>query len=52
MHSNFFSPDAEEGLNPFDSKLAIRWPLDITEVSKKDNNYPMLDDAFNGIIIV
>ena len=52
MHSNFFSPDAEEGLNPVDPKIAIRWPLDVTEVSKKDNNYPMLDDSFKGITIV
>lgn len=50
MHSAPFSPDNEGAINPMDPKLNVRWPLKVTEISKKDKNHPMLDDAFLGVI--
>jgi len=51
MHSTPFSSDDEGALNAMDPKLAIKWPLQITEISKKDTNHPMLNEAFKGVII-
>ncbi len=48
FHSNFFNPDAEDGLNALDPDLAIQWPKSITEISDKDNNRPMLNDMPRG----
>lgn len=36
---------AEDGLNPFDPILAIRWPLTVTEVSDRDAQRALIDPA-------
>jgi dTDP-4-dehydrorhamnose 3,5-epimerase len=49
FHSVTYAPEAEAGVHPQDPKLAIRWPLDITEISAKDAGYCWLDDDFQGV---
>ncbi|MES2049025.1 MAG: dTDP-4-dehydrorhamnose 3,5-epimerase [Pseudomonadota bacterium] len=48
-HSQVYTPSSEMGLNAWDKKLNISWPMTITDVSEKDKNWPMLDDSFPGI---
>ena len=42
---------AEDGLNASDSRLAIRWPLPISELSSRDSALFMLDDNFSGVLL-
>ena len=49
LHTQNFAPDAASGLNPLDPKLAIRWPLPVTEMSEGDQTRPMLTADFEGI---
>ena len=43
VHSEFYRPDSEGVINAFDSKLDIAWPLDVTKISDRDRNSPLLD---------
>ena len=51
VHTEAYAPHAEGGIVPTDPRVAIRWPLPITELSDRDNNHPLLDGAFSGIVI-
>ena len=48
-HPVAYNKEAERGLNPSDVKLEIRWPMTITALSLKDQNYSFIDDKFVGI---
>nr|WP_244325776.1 dTDP-4-dehydrorhamnose 3,5-epimerase family protein [Shewanella aestuarii] len=50
-HSEIYAPDAEAGINILDPKLAIPWPVPITERSVRDQGFPLLDSQFSGVII-
>jgi len=49
LHSEFYSPEAEAALNVFDPKLAIDWPLEVTDISERDRNHPILDSHYEGV---
>lgn len=49
LHNSPYTRDAEEGLNVLDPRLAIAWPLGITELSERDRTHSMLTAAFTGI---
>jgi len=49
LHSASYSPQHEAALNPLDPRLAIAWPLAVTEISARDQAHPMLDSGFKGI---
>jgi len=49
-HSEAYTPAAEARLNPLDPKLAITWPLPVTELSVRDSQHPLLTAAFNGLL--
>ena len=49
FHSEFYSPDKEEGINYNDPVISIKWPLLISEVSKKDKEFKFLNNNFKGI---
>jgi len=40
---------AEAALNAQDPRLAIQWPIAITELSARDTNHPLIDPKFNGV---
>jgi dTDP-4-dehydrorhamnose 3,5-epimerase len=48
-HSAPYAPDFEAGLDAFDSRLAITWPLALTERSARDSSHAPLADNFEGI---
>ena len=51
LHSRAYTPGAEAGLNPKDSMISIRWPLDIAELSARDAQHPMLNHQFKGVTL-
>ena len=51
LHSNVYTPEAEDRLNPKGSALSITWPLPITELSARDAQHPMLDHQFKGVML-
>jgi dTDP-4-dehydrorhamnose 3,5-epimerase len=52
MHSNFFTSESEAIFNVLDPRLAITWPIKITEMSERDKYSPMMSDIFEGIEII
>jgi len=48
-HSEFYSPECEGLLRFSDPALAICWPLPVNMTSLKDQNCPLINDAFKGI---
>lgn len=48
-HSAGYHAAAEGGLNPQDPKLAIEWPLDVTEISERDAKHSLLTQNFTGL---
>ena len=45
----FYTPAAESGLRGSDPRLAIAWPLPVSDISDKDRAWPLLDEAEAGI---
>ncbi|MEM8868320.1 MAG: dTDP-4-dehydrorhamnose 3,5-epimerase [Verrucomicrobiota bacterium] len=43
MVSEFYSPEFESGVRHDDPALGISWPLEVTVISDKDANWPLLD---------
>jgi dTDP-4-dehydrorhamnose 3,5-epimerase len=50
-HSAPFRDEAQGALNPRDHKLAIEWPLEITQISDADAHHPMIDQDFTGFVV-
>jgi dTDP-4-dehydrorhamnose 3,5-epimerase len=38
----FYAPEAEGGLRYNDPRLALTWPLPVTEITEKDRSFPLL----------
>lgn len=51
LHTAFYNPDLEAGLNFADPALSISWPLPVTDISPRDLNHPHLPTDYNGIQI-
>ena len=49
LHTEFYSPENEDGVFYGDPRTGIRWPLVPTEVSIKDDSYSFLTQDFRGI---
>ncbi len=50
LHTEFYSPEHERGVRYNDLAINISWPLDVTDISEKDRNYPLLSQDFEGIL--
>lgn len=50
-HSAFYNPNYEHGLRFNDPALAIGWPLPVSSISLKDQDYALIDKTFQGIVI-
>lgn len=48
-HSAAYKPDAEMGLNPQDSALAIAWPLLVANLSVGDAGRALIESGFEGV---
>jgi dTDP-4-dehydrorhamnose 3,5-epimerase len=49
LHTAAYQPSAEGGVNALDPRLAIAWPLAITEMSDRDRGHPLLTAEFEGL---
>ena len=47
--SEFYTPASDGGLSPFDPRLGITWPLEVTEISAKDAGWKRLDEALDEV---
>jgi dTDP-4-dehydrorhamnose 3,5-epimerase len=50
LHTEFYDPDCEGGLRHSDPAIGIAWPLEVTEISAKDQHYALLTKDFEGLI--
>ena len=51
LHTEFYTPSSEGGIQPTDPALAISWPLSIQDLSGRDRNHPLLTSDFAGLIV-
>lgn len=51
LHSEFYAPESERGVRFDDPALDIRWPIEATEISRKDRGHPVIDKNFVGITL-
>ena len=51
LHTARYDPKEEGGLSPLDPRLAIEWPLAISELSDRDKSHPMIDESFKGLVV-
>ncbi|MDK9719218.1 MAG: dTDP-4-dehydrorhamnose 3,5-epimerase [Trichlorobacter sp.] len=49
LHTSHYKPEAECGVRFNDPLLAISWPLQVTDTSKRDMNHPLITPNFGGI---
>jgi len=47
-HTAFYTPDVEGGIRYDDPSVNVRWPLAITDISKRDGQHPLLNASFKG----
>ena len=47
LHSNDYSPDYSQGVNPLDPGIGISWPLPISSISESDRNLPSFSEVKN-----
>jgi dTDP-4-dehydrorhamnose 3,5-epimerase len=51
LHSADYSPEHEGGLSPSDARLAIAWPLPVSNLSARDAAHPSLAANFQGVAL-
>jgi dTDP-4-dehydrorhamnose 3,5-epimerase len=49
LHTAFYAPEAEGGVSYADPRLAITWPLPVSDLSPRDRSQPPIDHDFRGI---
>jgi len=49
LHTAFYNPESEMGVQPTDPRLSIPWPLVITDLSARDKIHPLLPPDYSGI---
>jgi dTDP-4-dehydrorhamnose 3,5-epimerase len=49
LHTEYYTPDAEEGVSYNDPLLNISWYLPVTEISVRDQGHLFLPQNFSGI---
>ncbi|HNQ76927.1 MAG TPA: dTDP-4-dehydrorhamnose 3,5-epimerase, partial [Pseudothauera hydrothermalis] len=51
LHTAFYVPTAEGGVRYNDPRLAIPWPLPVSDLSDRDASHPLLAPNFSGIVL-
>lgn len=51
LHTAPYTPSAEGGIRFNDPKLGIAWPLNVTDLSERDTNHPLIDEDFQGVSV-
>jgi dTDP-4-dehydrorhamnose 3,5-epimerase len=42
LHDEAYAPTFEAGVNPFDPKYGIAWPLPVSQISERDRSFPFI----------
>ena len=50
-HTAYYNPEYERGLRYNDPVFGIKWPMPPTNLTEKDQKYPMINNNFKGIIL-
>ena len=45
-HTEFYTPESENGVNALDKTINIKWPEKITLMSDRDKSFPLIDKNF------
>ena len=48
-HSQFYTAGIEAGIRYDEPKINIKWPLQVTSISQRDNIHSLIDSNFKGI---
>ncbi len=48
LHTAYYEPSSEFGINYADPKINIKWPLPVGDLSDRDASYPLLTADFRG----
>lgn len=51
LHTEFYSPEHEEGVRYDDPRINISWMVEVTDISARDQNHPLLSRDFEGITL-
>jgi dTDP-4-dehydrorhamnose 3,5-epimerase len=51
LHTAAYNPASEGAVRWNDPRLAIAWPLPVTDLSERDRHHPLIEPAFKGIVI-
>ena len=51
LHTDFYNPEAEDGLNYGDPRLNINWPLPVTDLSPRDTRQVLIGRDYRGIVL-
>lgn len=51
LHTALYNPEAEGAIRFDDPHPGIRWPIEATDISHRDQNHPLLSTQFAGIIL-
>jgi dTDP-4-dehydrorhamnose 3,5-epimerase len=50
-HSAAYAPQAEAGIHPLEPRLAIAWPLPVSDLSPRDASHAWLTAEFEGVLL-
>lgn len=48
-HTAFYDASYEDGINPLDPTLSVKWLLPVTNLSERDANLPFVTSQFEGL---
>ena len=51
FHTEFYSPEHEEGVRYNDPMINISWLLEVSDISARDQGHPLLSKDFEGIAL-
>lgn len=51
LHTSTYNPASESGVRFDDNRLAISWPLPVSNISDRDRQLPVIDTHFEGLTI-
>ena len=51
MHTQLYSPEYDDGVNPLDPNVFVDWPEEITNMSEKDSKRKFLSNTYEGVQI-
>jgi dTDP-4-dehydrorhamnose 3,5-epimerase len=51
LHDAFYAPEHEGAVSALDPRVAIAWPIPITDMSDRDRNHSFVDEQFRGLCL-